>query len=93
MYTYDIDKTQNSTLKIPWFHTPASHFSRNGHDTMDKIFDWKLATTNIFCIFGGCFFAHPSLEILTKHNTKETDSKANIWGKFYIPKGKGLGGR
>ena len=27
----------NIILKVPLFHTPASHFSRNRHDTMGEI--------------------------------------------------------
>ena len=92
MSTYDIDKTHNSTLKIPWFHTPASQFSQNGHYTMGKIAEWKMVTMNIFRIFRGIFFAYPLPDILTKHNIKENSSKWNIRGKFDIPKGKVLGG-
>ena len=75
-FTYDVNKMQNSILNIPWFHTPASHFSRNGNDTMGEITEQKLATAKPFPIFGGIFFAHPSPVILTKHNIKETSS----WG-------------
>ena len=56
---------------------------------MDVITEQKLAMTDSFRIFGGIFFAHPSPEILTKHNIKETASKGKIWGLFYIPKGEG----
>ena len=59
---------------------------------MGKIDEQKLATTESFRFFGGSFFAHPSSEILTKHNIKETASKGKIWGPFYIPKGEGSGG-
>ena len=83
---------QNSILNIPWFHTPASHFSRNGHDTMGDISEQKLAATDSFRIFGGSFFAHSSPGILTKNNIKETSSKGNIWGPFYILKGEGSDG-
>ena len=38
------------------------------------------------------FFDNFLPEIPTKHNIKETASKGNIWGPFYIPKGGGLGG-
>ena len=72
--TYDIDKTQNSTLNIPWFHTPAFNLSWNGHATMGNISEWKLARTKILRIFGGSFVAHPWPNILTKHNIKETAS-------------------
>ena len=85
--TYDIDKTNNIILKIPLFYTPASHFSRIVHDTMGDIAEQKLTTMNSFCVFGVSFFAHPLHYILTKHNIKETASKCNIWGTFYIPKG------
>ena len=92
IYTYDVHKMQNSILNIPWFHTPASHFSRNGYDTMGDTIEQKLAATDSFRIFGGRCFASYLHEILTKHNIKETSSKSNIWGQFYIPKGEGLDG-
>ena len=56
---------------------------------MGDISEQKLATTDSFQIFGGIFFAHPFPEILTKHNIKETTSKGNIWGPFYIPNVEG----
>ena len=59
---------------------------------MGNISEQKLATTDSFCIFGGSLFAHHSPEIMTKHNIKETASKANIWGPFYITKGEGSDG-
>ena len=90
--TYDIDKMQNSILNMPLFHTPASHFSRKGNDTMGNIDKQKLETTNSFHVFGSTIFSHPLPDILTKHNIKETESKGNIWGPFYIPKGEGSGG-
>ena len=93
IYMYGVDKTHNSILNMPLFHTPASHLSRNGHYTMGKIYEWKLATTNLFRIFGGRFFPQPLPDILTKHNTKETSSIGNIWGQLCIPKVKGLDGR
>ena len=37
------------------------------------------------------FFAHFLSEILIKYNIKETVSKGEIWGPFYIPKGGGYG--
>ena len=52
---YDVNKMQNSILKIPLFHTPAPHFSRNGHDTMGDISKQKLDMTDSFCIYGGIF--------------------------------------
>ena len=45
-----------------------------------------MVTTKLFRIFGDSIFAHPSPDILTKHNRKETASKRNIWGPFYITK-------
>ena len=90
--THDVDKTQNSILKVPWFHTPASHFSRNRNDTMGKIAERKLPMVDSFWIFSGSFFAHFSSDILTKHNITETSSKGNIWGPLNIPKGEGSGG-
>ena len=91
IYTYDIDNTQTIILKIPWFHTPSSHYSQNEHDTMEKIVEWKLATMNLFHIFCGGFF-NPSPDILTKYNIKEISSTGNILSPFYLPRGKGLGG-
>ena len=92
LYMYDVDKTQNSILQMPYLHTPPYHSSQNVHNTMGDITDQKLATTNLFCVFGGSIFAHPSPDILTKHNIKETASKGNIWGPCYIPKGEGSSG-
>ena len=46
---------------------------------------------NSFRILGGSFSVHTFPETLTKHNTKETASKGNIWGKFYIHKSEGEG--
>ena len=60
---------------------------------MDEIAEWKMVTTNLFHIFGGICFAHPSPYIMTKHNTKETSSKCNICNPFNITKGKSLGDR
>ena len=57
--TYDVDKTQNIILKVPLFHTPASNFSRNVHDTMCKITKKKLATRDSLRFFGGGYFACP----------------------------------
>ena len=54
--TYDVDTTQNSILQIPLFHTPASHYSRNGHDTIDKIAKQKIVMTDSFYIYSGSFF-------------------------------------
>ena len=71
IYTHDVDQTQSSILKVPWFHTPASNFPRNWHDTMGNIYEQKLAMKDSFRIFGGSFFAHPSPEILTKHNIQK----------------------
>ena len=59
---------------------------------MGEIAEQKLTTTNSFHVFGGSFSAHPSPDILTKLNIKETESKGKIWGPFYIPKGDGSGG-
>ena len=55
---------------------------------MGEISEQKLAMTDSFRIFGGIVVAHFLPAILTKHNTKETASKENIWGPFYIPKGE-----
>ena len=86
-YTYEVNKMQNSILNIPWFHTPSSHFSRNGDDTMGDISEQKLAMTNSSRVFGGIYSTHPSPDILTKQSIKETASKGIIWGLFCIPQG------
>ena len=57
---------------------------------MVKISEQKMAMTNSFLMFGG-IFAHFLLDILTKHNIKETASKGIIGGPWYIPNGEGLG--
>ena len=44
---------------------------------MGEISKQKLATIDSFRVFGGNFFAHPSPEIMTEHNIKETSSKGN----------------
>ena len=59
---------------------------------MDDFDEQKMMTADSFYIFGDSFFYHPSPEILTKHNIKETDSKGNIWCPFYITEGEGSGG-
>ena len=48
--------------------------------------------TDSFRIYGVIYFPHPLSEILTKHNIKETASKGDIGGPFYMSKGEGLGG-
>ena len=90
IYKYDINKTQNIILNMPWFYTPASHFSRQGNDTMGKIAEQKLAMTSLLYIFGGICFSRPLPGILTKHNIRDTVSEGSIWGQFYIPKVEGL---
>ena len=52
----------------------------------------KAGGEEIILIFGGSFFAHPSPDILIKHNIKETASKGKIWSPCYIPKGEGSSG-
>ena len=59
---------------------------------MDKISTQKMAMTDSFRVFGGIFSAHTSPKLPTKHKSKETSSRGNIWGPCYIPKGEGLGG-
>ena len=49
---YDVNKKQNSILKLPWLHTPDSHFSRNGYDTARENFEQKIEMIDSFCIFG-----------------------------------------
>ena len=49
---YDANKTQNNILKIPWFHTPVSHFSQKEHENMGEIAEEKLEMTDSFRIFG-----------------------------------------
>ena len=58
---------------------------------MDDISEQKLASADLFRVFGGSFFAHTFPYILKKHIIKETVSKAKRWGPFYIPKGECLG--
>ena len=58
---------------------------------MGDIFNKTLVMIDSFQNFGG-IFAHILSDILTKHNIKETSSKDNIWGPFYIPKDEGTGG-
>ena len=90
--TYDVDKKQNVILKIPWFQTPASHFSRNWHENTGELFEQKVMIVNSFRVFGGSSSAHPLPAILSKHNNKEADIKGRMLGLFYIPKGEGSGG-
>ena len=59
---------------------------------MGDVSEQKLATIDSFRVFGGSFFAHPSLEIPTNHNIKENSSKGKIWGPFCIHKGEGSNG-
>ena len=59
--TYDIDKRQNGILKMPLFHTPASHFSLNVHDTMGDINEQAMEMTDSFRIFVGSFVPIPRL--------------------------------
>ena len=58
---------------------------------MGDIAKQKLVMTKSLRVFGGSFSAHPSPDILTKHNIKVTSS-SNIWGPLYMPKCEGLGG-
>ena len=59
---------------------------------MGKISKQKLAMTDSFRIYGGSFFAYLLSEMIIKHNIKETASKGNIWGPYYITKSEGSGG-
>ena len=59
---------------------------------MGKVSEQKMTTTDSFRVFAGSFFVYTSPEILTKHNIKESSSKGNIWGPFYIPKFEGSDG-
>ena len=59
-------RTQNIILKIPWFYTPASRFSRNRHDTMGDISEQKMTNTEPFCVFGGSFLPIPCLKYWSK---------------------------
>ena len=86
-YMIDVDKTQNIILNIPWFHTPASHFSTTWH--RGKYWQETNGDNAIIPHLWLYFFAHPSPEIITIRNTKETASKGNIWGPFYMSKGEG----
>ena len=87
IYMYDVDITQNIILKIFWFHTPASHFTKQTWHH-GRYFQAKNGNDRLIPHFWWHFFAHPWPEILTKHNTKETSSKGNIWGPFYITGGQ-----
>ena len=55
-----LKKDQDVILKVPLFHTPACHFSQNGHDTMRYIADKYLAMTDSLRIFGGIFCSYLS---------------------------------
>ena len=89
---YDVDKTYNSILKVPWFHTPASHFFTKWTWHHGRYFRAKNYNDRLITHFWWQFFAHFLSEIMTKHNIKETAIKGNIWGPSYIPKGLVLGG-
>ena len=62
IYVYNVDKMQISILKVPWFHTPASHFQQNRYDTMGNISEQNLEMTDSFRIFGGSFLFIPCLK-------------------------------
>ena len=85
-YMYDINKTKNSILKIPWFHTPVSIFSRNGHDNMGNIYKWKLTTTKWFPIFGGIFLPIPRLTDLSSTISGKLTVKETLGDSFIYPK-------
>ena len=89
--TYDVNKDQNGIIKTPLFHTPTSYSSRNGHDHGLYCRE-KNGNDELVPRFWRHFFTHLLPDILTKHNIKETASKGNIWGPFYIPKGEILDG-
>ena len=72
------------TLQPLNFHktdmTPWAIFpSKTGNERLIPSFWWQI-------VF------HPSPEILTKQNIKETTSKGKIWVPFYIPTCEGSGG-
>ena len=83
---YVADKTQNSILKMPWFHTPASHFSQNRHCTISNIAKQQLEmTASLWIVVAvSCPFIF--------WNADQTQYQGNFWGTFYIPKGEGLDG-
>ena len=89
---YDLNKTQNIIIKVPWFHTPASNFSQNTHDTMVKITKRKKWRRCNHSTSDGNYFALTLPGIMTKYNIKETASKGNIWFPFYMSKGEDLDG-
>ena len=60
--THYFYQTQNSFLKIPWFHTPASNFSQKGHDTIGDI-SKKKWQRKIIPHLVGVFYPIPCLVI------------------------------
>ena len=59
---------------------------------MGDIAERKPATTDSFLVFlVAVFSAHPSPDILTKHNIKETAGEGNTWAPLNIPEGEGSG--
>ena len=94
---YDVNKIQNSILKVPWFHTPASFFPRNAHDTMDDVVKQKLATVNSLRVFGDNYFpiCNRAVERLPEgviHTSRLTSevvweilySRYTVWPFFFI---------
>ena len=86
IFTYDVDKTNNGTLKIPWFHTIASHSSQNRHDTMGKIAKKKLETIDSFRIFGGSSLPISCLEDWLNTISRKLPVKATPGVHFIHPK-------
>ena len=89
---YDIDKTHNSILKIPWFHTPSSHFSRNGRDTMGNISKQKLAMIDSFHIYGSSFLPISCLKYWPNTISRKLPVKATLGSILYTQRW-GLGRR
>ena len=83
-----LPKSLGSLIEIPWFNTPASDYSRTWHH--GQYFWAKTGNDELIPRFGWQFFG-PYLAWNIDH-IKETVSKGNIWGPFYIPKCEGSGG-
>ena len=84
--TYYINKMMNSGLKIPLFHTPASHFSLNRNSTMGIISEQKLVTTISFHFFVVVFLLTSYLTYLTNTISRKLPVKATFGVHLIYPK-------
>ena len=84
--TSDTNKIQNDILKLTWFHTPASYFLLNGHDTMGYIVEQNLAMTYSFQIFGGSFLPVYCLKYWPNTISRKLPVKATSRVHFIYPK-------